>query len=197
MPGGICGIFGKQRSGKTLFAYTLAKTIQQQMEQQGYFLRVYSNLYSEELGFKYFNSIDALPLDLEPKIVLIDEIYNGVDAQDWKKLKNISIWINTLGKQNVFLIFTSIEAGMIYNRLRSQMDLCVFVKGTTSTIYYRLLFASYENKQVDLKVDKTPELFKDVKYDSNFIPQEFDVSMKQWSIKLESFYRKYYPKIFI
>lgn len=196
MPGGICGIFGKQRSGKTLFAYTMAKSIQQQMAQRGYFLRVYTNLYSTEPGFVYFNSIDALPLDLEPKIVLIDEIYNGIDAQDWKKLKNISIWINTLGKQNVFLIFTSIEAGMIYNRLRSQMDLCVLVKGTTKTIYYRLLFVSYENKHVDLKVDKTPELFKDVKYDSNFIPQEFDVTMKLWSSKLESFYRKYYPNLY-
>ena len=128
MPGAIVGIYGVQRSGKTLIAYKLVKGLQQACKQQGIYLPVYTNLYSpRDPDFRFVNSMDELPLDLSPKVVLIDEIYNGCDAQDYRKLKDISIFINTLGKQNCLFVFTSIDAQMVYNRIRNQMNVVILV----------------------------------------------------------------------
>ena len=195
MPGAIVGVFGKQRSGKTLFAYSLTKQlIKQNYKQNKKLLRVYTNIYTDEPEFQYINSISQIPLDLEPKILLIDEIYNGCDAQDYKKLKEMSIFINTIGKQNCFFIFTSIQTGEVYNRIRNQMDLCVLVTRDNVNIYYRLLFLN-NNNTLDFKVSKNECFFSNIHYDTNFIPKEFDWSMKSWSIKLDNYYKKYYPKI--
>ena len=140
MPGAILGIYGQQRSGKTLIAYKLAKSLQKAAYNDGYNLRVYTNLFCpEDKNFIYVNSLDELPLDLEPKIVLIDEIYNGCDAQDYRKLKDIAIFINTLGKQNCLFIFTSIDAQMVYNRIRNQMNIVILVKSNKTHIHYKLV----------------------------------------------------------
>lgn len=195
MPGAIVGVFGKQRSGKTLFAYSLTKyLVKQHIKATGKLLRVYSNIYTDEPEFKYVNSINQIPLDLDPKIILIDEIYHGCDAQDYKKLKEMSIFINTIGKQNCFFIFTSIQTGEVYNRIRNQMDLCVLVTKDTNNIYYRLLFMN-NNKTLDYKVVKNADFFSEIHYDTNFIPREFDWSMKSWSTKLDTYYKTYYPNI--
>ena len=107
MPGAMIGIIGKQRSGKTLIAYKMAKKLHLEAKERGEHLPIYTNLYiRNDDAFTYVNSIDELPLDLSPKIVLIDEIYYGCDAQDYRKLKDISIFINTIGKQNCLFIWT-------------------------------------------------------------------------------------------
>lgn len=74
------GCLGAQRSGKTLFAYKLVKAIHEAFD-----VPVYSNIYSPRDDFHYINSLEDFPLDLNPKILFIDEIYNGLDAQDYKK----------------------------------------------------------------------------------------------------------------
>lgn len=192
MPGSIIGIIGKQRSGKTLIAYKIAKGIQDMSKTIGLHIPVYTNLWSpQDKDFQYVNSIDNLPLNLEPKIVLIDEIYNGCDAQDFRKLKDISIFINTIGKQNCLFIYTSIDASMVYNRLRNQQNLAILVKADSKTIHYKLVFLD-SNKELDYQVLKTPELFENVNYDTNFIPLDFNWSMDSWKEKLEEFYLKYY-----
>ena len=192
MPGIIVGLYGQQRSGKTLLAYKMAKYIQEECERQRKEIRVYTNLYCpEDKSFVYVNSVTDLPLDLEPKIVLIDEIYNGCDAQDYRKLKDISIYINTLGKQNCLFIFTSIGAEMVYNRLRNQMNLAVLVKADSANIYYKLVFMN-TLKEASYIVPKCPELFADVNYDTSFIPLDFDWSMKGWKNKLTQFYKDNY-----
>lgn len=192
MPGSIIGIIGKQRSGKTLIAYKIAKGIQDMSKTIGLHIPVYTNLWSpQDKDFQYVNSIDNLPLSLEPKIVLIDEIYNGCDAQDFRKLKDISIFINTIGKQNCLFIYTSIDASMVYNRLRNQQNLAILVKADSKTIHYKLVFLD-SNKELDYQVLKTPELFENVNYDTNFIPLDFNWSMDSWKEKLEEFYKKYY-----
>ena len=84
MPGTIIGCLGAQRSGKTLFAYKLVKLLH-----EVYDVPVYTNIYSPRDDFHYINSLNDFPLDLTPKIMFIDEIYNGLDAQDFKKLKEI------------------------------------------------------------------------------------------------------------
>ena len=192
MPGSIIGIIGKQRSGKTLIAYKIAKGIQDMSKAIGLSIPVYTNLWSpQDKDFQYVNSIDNLPLNLDPKIVLIDEIYNGCDAQDFRKLKDISIFINTIGKQNCLFIYTSIDASMVYNRLRNQQNLAILVKADSKTIHYKLVFLD-NNKELDYQVLKTPELFENVNYDTNFIPLDFDWGMDSWKEKLEDFYQKYY-----
>lgn len=192
MPGAMVGILGKQRSGKTLIAYKIAKGIQESLKEKGIFIPVYSNLWCpKDTDFIYVNAMDDLPLDLSPKIVLIDEIYNGCDAQDYRKLKDISIFINTLGKQNCLFLFTTIDASMVYNRIRNQMNLAILVKSNSCQIHYKMVFTD-SLKEVDFVVDKNPEFFKNVNYDTNFIPLDFDWGMKNWRDKLIAFYKENY-----
>ncbi len=192
MPGIIIGLFGQQRSGKTLLAYKMAKHIYEECCKQGEDIPVFTNLYCpKDENFKYVNSVTELPLDLKPKIVLIDEIYNGCDAQDYRKLKEISIYINTLGKQNCLFLFTSIGAEMVYNRLRSQMNLAVLVKADSANIYYKLIHM-ISLKEFNYVVPKVPSLFENVNYDTSFIPLDFDWSMKGWKTKLNRFYKENY-----
>jgi hypothetical protein len=186
MPGSILGIYGQQRSGKTLIAYKIVKALH-----QFYDVPVYTNLFCPEDAFIFVNSIDELPLDLSPKIVLIDEIYNGCDAQDYRKLKDISIFINTLGKQNCLFVFTSIDAQMVYNRIRNQMNAVILVKASPTHIHYKILSLA-SGKSSDFVIEKDAELFRDVLYDTNFIPLDFDWGMKSWRIKLQSFYKVNY-----
>lgn len=195
MPGCIVGCLGKQRSGKTLMSYLLAKGIHQTCKKSGYDLRVYTNLFSpEDDFFTYVSSISQVPLDLDPKIVLIDEIYNGCDAQDYKKLKEISIFLNTIGKQNCLFLYTSIEAGMVYNRFRNQTNVFILVKKNGGTVHYR--FVDPDNGTVrDFFLELSEELFKEVKYDTNFIPVAFDWSMTDWNMKLQQYYSRYYPSV--
>lgn len=193
MPGIMLGIFGRQRSGKTLIAYKIARGLQASIPlASGEKLRVYTNLYCpKDESFVYVNSIDELPLDLEPKIVLIDEIYNGCDAQDYRKLKDISIFINTLGKQNCLFIFTSIEAAMVYNRIRNQTNAVILVKADSFNIHYKVFFTD-TLKELDYVAKKNPDFFKDVNYDTNFIPLDFNWEMKGWREKLALFYKTNY-----
>lgn len=192
MPGTILGVYGPQRSGKTLIAYKITKALQQQCAKKGEYLRVYTNLYCpEDENFTFVNSINDLPLDLEPKIVLIDEIYNGCDAQDYRRLKDISIFINTLGKQNCLFIFTSIDAQMVYNRIRNQMRSVILVKGSERHIHYKIIDMS-SGHDIDFVVEKDAKLFEDVKYDTSFIPLDFDWEMKSWRSRLVEFYKQHY-----
>jgi len=192
MAGSIVGIFGKQRSGKTLIAYKLAKTLQYKAKEKGVSLRVFTNLWCPgDENFTFVNSMDELPLDLEPKIVLIDEIYNGCDAQDFRKLKDISIFINTIGKQNCLFIFTSIEANMVYNRIRNQQNVAILVKANADLIMYKMLFMDTLS-ELTYTIKKSPELFKDLNYDTKFIPFDFDWTMKSWREKLAAFYKNSY-----
>lgn len=195
MPGSIVGLVGKQRSGKTLMGYLLAKALYQTAKRSGYLLRCYSNLYSPDDDFMtYISSISDIPLDLEPKIVLIDEIYNGCDAQDYKKLKDISIFLNTIGKQNCLFLYTTIEAGMVYNRFRNQTNTFILVKKTGDVVLYRFFYPDTGTYK-DLQLELSPELFANVNYDTNFIPVVFDWKMDSWNEKLQEYYRRYYPDV--
>ncbi len=192
MPGTILGVYGPQRSGKTLIAYKLAKALYQMSVANGTPIRVYTNLYCpKDEAFVFVNSIDELPLDLKPKIVLIDEIYNGCDAQDYRKLKDISIFINTLGKQNCLFLFTSIDAQMVYNRIRNQMHTVILVKGSENYIHYKIINMS-SGQDVDFVVEKNAKLFEGVYYDTSFIPLDFNWEMKTWRARLQVFYKENY-----
>lgn len=191
MPGAVLGVYGKQRSGKTLIAYKIARALKDRCKEAGYDLRVYTNLYTTDSGFTYVRSIDELPLDLSPKIVLIDEVYNGLDAQDYRKLKNISIFLNTIGKQNCLFIYTSIEASMVYNRLRTQSNAVILAKGDRQRIHYKYINMNTMSAR-DFTCIKNAQLFKNVNYDTQFIPVEFNWNMTSWVGKLNNFYKENY-----
>ena len=193
MPGGIIGVYGAQRSGKTLYAYLMALKISDAFyELTGQRIRIYTNLLiypNEDIQAEHVDSISDIPLDLEPKIFILDEIYNGTDANDFRKLKDISIFINTVGKQNMLLIFTSIDDSMVFNRIRNQVNCAVLVKKSGDFIFYRLVDPASGNYK-DFKIQKNPELFKRVHYDTNFIPLFFDWKMDKWQEKLRTFYKE-------
>jgi hypothetical protein len=182
MPGLILGIMGKQRSGKTLIAYKLVKYLKQSLG-----IPVYTNIRSVEDGFHWINSLEDFPLDLSPKILFIDEVYNGTDAQDYKKLKDISIFLNTIGKQNCLFVYTTIAPEMVYNRLRNQTQIAISVNSDDKSIFYRWVDFS-RNVVHDFQVQKSKELFQDVRYDTSFIPLDFDWNMANWREKLKAFY---------
>lgn len=193
MPGGIIGIYGAQRSGKTLVSYLIAQHL------YDYYLsefkkpiRIYTNLFvrpNDDIKMTYVNSISDLPLDMEPKIIILDEIYNGTDANDFRKLKDISIFINTIGKQNALLLYTSIDDSMVYNRIRNQCNLILLVKKRDKSIFYRAIEPNTLSIK-DYKVKICPELFSRVHYDTNFIPLMFDWKMDTWQYKLMKFYKE-------
>lgn len=195
MPGGIIGIYGAQRSGKTLLSYLISQYVYDYYNKAyGEKIRVYSNLFVPEnpdIDIVNVNSISEIPLDLKPKIILLDEIYNGTDANDFRRLKDISIFINTIGKQNALFIYTSIDDSMVYNRIRNQCNLIALVKKNNNEIFYRVVDPNTMSVK-DFMVKKSPELFKRVHYDTNFIPLIFDWSMDSWQEKLRAFYKDNY-----
>lgn len=193
MPGGIIGIYGAQRSGKTLVSYLIAQHLYDYyLSEYGKPIRIFTNLFvrpNDDIEMTYVNSISELPLDMEPKIIILDEIYNGTDANDFRKLKDISIFINTIGKQNALLIYTSIDDSMVYNRIRNQCNLILLVKKLDKNIYYRSVEPNTLTVK-DYKVKMCPELFSRVHYDTNFIPLMFDWKMDSWQHKLIEFYKQ-------
>ena len=80
---------------------------------------------------------------------------------------------------------------MVYNRIRGQMNLAVLVKADSVRIFYKLIHMDSGNSSV-FEVNKTPALFNDVRYDTNFIPPPFEWSMSAWNDKLKSYYSQYY-----
>jgi hypothetical protein len=187
MPGVIVGCIGQQRSGKTCIAYKICRAFKDWYPD----LRVYTNLYTTDKDFIYVNRVADLPLDLKPKIILLDEVYNGCDAQDYKKLKEISIFINTIGKQNALLLYTTIDESMVYNRIRNQTSFMILAKGSPDRIYYRICNCT-DLTYHDFVCKKDAAFFADVHYDTQFIPLDFNWDMSSWRFKLQRFYKDNY-----
>lgn len=189
MAGLIIGAQGPQRSGKTLLMYLIANKISLQ-----YNIKVYSNIITKDENWIFINNLSEFPFNFEPKILFIDEVYNGADAMNYKDLSSISIFINTLGKQNVLFLFTTIDFEMVYNRIRNQLFYAIFVKSDSENIYYRTLDVN-SLIQSDFTIRKCPELFKDVNYDTNYVPIDFNWSMEQFQTKLINYYQDEYPQL--
>ena len=71
------------------------------------------------------------------------------------------------------------------------MNLAILVKANAGQIHYRMVFAD-SLSEVDFVVNKTPEFFENVNYDTNFIPLDFDWGMNGWRSKLMTFYKENY-----
>ncbi len=189
MSGIIMGAQGQQRSGKTFLMYSIAQKLSDDFD-----LDVYSNIIVRHKNWKYINSLNDFPFDFKPKVLFIDEIYNGADANDWKKLKDISIFINTLGKQNVLFLFTTIDFNMVFNRIRNQLTYAIFVKSDAKHIYYRSIGVT-QMTQADFTLRKCKDLYKGALYDHTFVPLEFDWNMDNFKDKLINYYKQEYPEL--
>ena len=189
MSGLIIGAQGLQRSGKTMIMYRIAKEIHDTTQ-----IPVYTNLITEEKNWHFINSISEIPFNFEPKIVLIDEIYNGADAQNWKFLSEVSIFVNTIGKQNILFLYTTIDFNMVFNRIRTQNRYSILVKADAKNIYYRVIDPQSMNMS-DYKVQKNQELFSSLNYDHEYVPLKFDWNMKDFQSKLIKYYENHYPQL--
>jgi len=189
MSGLIIGAQGLQRSGKTMIMYRIAKQIH---DATG--IPVYTNLVTNENNWHFINSITEIPFNFKPKIALIDEIYNGADAQNWKKLSEVSIFVNTIGKQNILFLYTTIDFNMVFNRIRTQNRYSILVKADEKNIYYRVIDPQSMNKS-DYKVQKNQQLFSSLNYDHEYVPLGFDWNMKEFQKKLVKYYEHQYPQL--
>lgn len=99
--------------------------------------------------------------------------------------------LNTIGKQNCLLIFTSIDANMVYNRLRTQSNAVILAKGDKKRIHYKFINLNTMRAN-DFVCVKNTDLFKNVNYDTQFIPVEFNWDMTTWIDKLNNFYKENY-----
>lgn len=181
MSGIIIGSFGFQRSGKTLLMYQFAENYRHKG------LEVYSNM-----NVPYWNKISALtdiPFNNMPKVLLLDECYYFMDSRNWANNTNSSIFFNTIGKQNILLMLTSITPGMIDIRLREQINYVYLVKSDFNYIYYKMIDVIRMKSKV-FNIKKSPELFKNLTYDTNQVPDFVDCSLKNFREKVDEYYKK-------
>ena len=80
---------------------------------------------------------------------------------------------------------------MVYNRLRTQSNAVILAKGDRQRIHSKYINMN-TMKAVDFMCIKNAQLFKNVNYDTQFIPVEFNWDMTTWVGKLNNFYKENY-----
>ena len=179
MAGKIVGFFGFQRSGKTLLASILAEHLRQTHE-----IPVYTNMSVE--NWTSIKSISDIPFDFEPKTVLVDEIYFSLDSRAWKDNTSSSIFLNTIGKQNILFMYTAISPDMVEMRLREQTELIFIAKNITEEFIEYMVIDTYRKTSNSILLKKNENVFNYVKYDTLQVPNlvKFDIDYKKF-FKLE------------
>lgn len=174
MAGKIIGCFGYQRQGKTLFAVLLSLRLKEL-----YGIEIYTNMSIP--GCKTVMSINEIPFDYQPKIFLVDEIYFSLDARNWKDNTSCSIFINTIGKQNILFIYTAISPDMVEMRIRKQTEYMIFAKKHKTHIEYGI-FSCYRNVMNIIYLKLSDELFLYTRYDTTQVPflVDFNVNFKEY-----------------
>jgi len=172
MAGLILGCYGFQRSGKTFISVLLSTYLQQK-----YGLPVYTNINSED--FIKISSLNEIPLDMKPKILLIDEAYRSIDSRNWVKNTQATKFFNTIGKQNILFIITAPFPDMIEMRIREQQNYVVFAKGDKE----KMTFKMYDCQRLREKVfviPKIQDVFNMVHYDTLDFPDEIKMEFDKF-----------------
>lgn len=172
MPGCITGFYGFQRSGKTMLAYLIAENMRKEHN-----VKVYSNM--EVPNWTTIAALTDVPLDFEPKVLLLDEVYYFMDSRNWKDNTQLSIFLNTIGKQNINLMITAIDPSEVEIRLRRQHNYMFIVKSDINNIYYRVL-DTQRNIKKDFSVRKSNELFDKLTYNTQQVPNFVDINIKDF-----------------
>ena len=177
MAGIIIGAYGFQRSGKSLIAFLTAEK---------YFSKgcpVYTNVECE--GYTKIARLDDIPFNNDPKVLWLDEVQYYMDSRKWMDNTESSIFFNTIGKQNICLLMTTIHPDMVDIRLRRQHNYVYLVKSDNKNIYYRLL-DNVRRQAVDFTIEKTQNLFRNVRYDSRLVPDMIDCDLKRFAEKVRT-----------
>lgn len=169
MAGCITGFYGFQRSGKTLMAYLVAN-----LYAKKFGLPVYTNMSVP--GWNQIDSLKSLPLDFQPKILLLDEVYYFMDSRNWKDNTSSSIFFNTIGKQNILLLLTAVNPDSVEKRLRDQHNYMFIVKSDEFCIYYKILDVQRNTSSVFV-LKKSKDLFQKLTYDTLQVPDYVDCDL--------------------
>ena len=175
MAGKIVGFYGFQRSGKTLLASILAEYLR-----TGYGIPVYTNMSVE--GWTTIRSISEIPFNFESKIVLLDEIYFSLDSRAWKDNATSSIFLNTIGKQEILFLYTAISPDMVEMRLRDQTELIFIAKNIKSDYIEYMVIDTYRKSSNNILLKKNDNVFNYVKYDTKQVPGivKFDIDYEKF-----------------
>lgn len=168
MSGCIIGAYGYQRSGKTLIAYLIAE------KYRALGCKVYSNMIVKE--WTTIKSLNEIPLDYKPKVLLLDELYYFMDSRQFQNNAKSSIFFTTIGKQNILFIYTAINPDMIEKRIREQTNYMYIVKPNKDFIYYKIIDVQRSKEKVHI-LEKSAKLFESVKYDTQQIPEYIDTNI--------------------
>lgn len=171
MAGLICGFYGFQRSGKTLLAVMIAESYRRKG------VKVYTNM--DIARFIKIKSLNELPDDKDPKILLLDEAYYFLDSRSWEKNTKSSIFFNTLGKQNVLFLFTAISPDMIDMRIRKQQNYVFIAKGFEKAISYKVLDIQRQRRRLFV-ISKTEDVYKYVQYQTLEVPDYVDCNFDKF-----------------
>lgn len=171
MAGLICGFYGFQRSGKTLLATMIAESYRRKG------VKVYTNM--DVAGFIKIQSLNDLPDNKDPKVLLLDEAYYFLDSRSWEKNTKSSIFFNTLGKQNVLFLFTAISPDMIDMRIRKQQNYVFIAKGKDKAITYKVLDIQRQRSRLFV-MPKTEDVFKYVQYQTLEVPDYVDCNFDKF-----------------
>jgi hypothetical protein len=174
MAGKIVGCYGYQRQGKTLLAVYIALKLK-----EVFGLEVYTNMSIP--GCVTVDSINKIPFDYKPKVFLVDEIYFSLDSRNWKDNTSCSIFINTIGKQNILFLYTAISPDMVEMRIRKQTEFMFFAKKNKDYIEYGLLDC-YRNVMSTIYLPLSKELFAFTTYDTTQVPYlvDFNINFKKY-----------------
>ncbi len=168
MAGSIVIFSGFQRSGKTFLAALIAQMYNNNN------VPVYTNML--QTNFNFIDKLSDIPLEKKPKVLLLDELHNFLNARNFKDQADFVYFLNTICKRNILFLGTTIDADFIDKYLRKQMHYFIIAKKDERFLNYKIIDVQrQEIKLLSLKRDK--KLFDYVKYDSEEVPRmfEFDI----------------------
>ncbi|WP_202709706.1 ATP-binding protein [Sporosalibacterium faouarense] len=183
MAGIITGFYGFQRSGKTALAILLSRLLNDE-----YDIPVYTNMNSPK-GFITIESLEDIPYNFKPKVLLLDEAMQFLDSRAWSDNQKSSFFFNIIGKLNIFLMLTSPIMDMIDIRLRKQHNYMFIAKSDDKNIYYRC-FDVQRNTQKDIILEKNKKLFDYLDYDHQEVPDVIDLDIEQYVDKVRAYAKK-------
>lgn len=183
MAGAIIGSYGFQRSGKTLISFLIAEKYRQEQN-----INVYSNMKVPD--WVHLERLSDLPVNNEPKVLLLDEAYFFLDSRNWKNNAESTIFFNTIGKQNILLLLTAIDPSEVDIRIRRQHNYLIIVKKTitkeSEKLNYRL-FDIQRDKVKDFNLQLNQQVFNKITYDTLQIPMPIDLDIKNFIEKVKQY----------
>ena len=113
---------------------------------------------------------------------MLDEIYFSLDSRAWKDNATSSIFLNTIGKQEILFLYTAISPDMVEMRLRDQTELMFIAKNIKSDYIEYMVIDTYRKSSNNILLKKNDNVFNYVKYDTKQVPGivKFDIDYEKF-----------------